>query len=339
MIPQIAAAAIPAIIGAIGSSKAGKARKEGERIIDQAGENWDLLDVPDVEDLKYDAATQDYVGDVDPALMSQVPDINSAFDQITGDPRFQQAQYDSLGALDGLVNAGGMMEADKIAYQNALNDAATQNSRQQASIGRDYAERGLGGGGQELAMRMAAQQTAANANSAGAQNMAATAQQRALEAIMSRGNLAGSMQGADYAQKNAAATARDVINKFNTQNAITVGQSNQDAINTAGVQNQNTRQGVRGDNQNATNESLKYNAGAPVTQFGMAKDKASGQSDAAGQKAAVRTGQAAGIREEHKGYATAIPGVIQGASSIGQTPYSEMSGEGQDAYDKDRRPR
>lgn len=333
--PAIAAAAVPVIAGAIGNAQAGKARKDAERRSDEMAELYRSLNVPSLESQQYDPTMQDYAGDIDPALLASIPGLESALSQVTSDPRFTQAQYQSLGGLDELVAGGGMTQMDKLEFQRAQDQAGQESARQQASITRDMAERGIAGGGMELAQRLASAQGAANTSSAAAQNMAATAQQRALQALMERGNMAGDMQSQDFGRKSTAANARDMMAKWNQEQALGVNKANANAANAAAAQNQQTRQYVNKDNQYATNNAKQNNAQAVGQQYGQQMDRLSGIAGQVTGQNAHRQAQAAQIGNQAQGIGQAASTIIPAAANMYQQyQKNNMSGEELEAYEK-----
>lgn len=301
----LVAAGVGIASGIEGNRQASKSAKEAQKIKDRAAQEIYGIDVPDVQDLQYQNDLQTYVGDQDPTLVSNLGDISSQYDQIKGDPRFQTAQYQSLGALDDIVNSGGLTASDKLANQQAQDDVSMQNSRAQGAITRDLAERGLGGSGMEMAQRLSANQTAANLNANAAQTQQATAQQRALDAIMQRGNLSGSMQAADYAQQNKAAEAKDLIAKFNQTNAYNVNQQNANTANTAQAANLQNRQAVSNANVGLNNATKAQNTGAIQQTFGNQLDKGNAAVGVANGQAASRTAQGEATKNMYGGIANA----------------------------------
>ncbi len=316
----IAAAAVPAVAGIIGGNKANKAAKEAQKIRDRAAQQIYGIEVPDVEDLQFDPTLSNYSGDIDPALLSNMTDIDSEYGNISTDPRFQQAQYQSLGGLDELIAGGGQTAADKLAYQKATDDASMQASREAGNITRDMAERGMGGSGQELAQRLASSQGAANRGALAAQTQAATAQQRALDAMIQRGDMAGNMQSADFDRQSKAASAKDLIAQFNRNNAMNVQQTNAQMTNQTNTGNRDARQANNNLNTGITNTGKANNAQAVQTTFGNQLDKANAGAAAANGQAASRTAQADKTAAMWSGIASAAPGIISaGANAFGSS--------------------
>lgn len=297
----LVAAGVGIASGIEGNRQASKSAKEAQKMRDKAAEQIYGIEVPGLEDLQYQADQNTYAGDVDPQMMQNLGNLQSEYGNITADPRFQTAQYQSLGALDDIVNSGGLTEMDKLQSKNAMNDATMQSSREQGAITRDMAERGMGGAGQELAMRMASQQGSANTQAQAAQMQSATAQQRALDAIMQRGNLSGNMQSAAYNQQNQAASAKDLINQFNQKNAYNVQEQNANTANATQTRNLDARQALTNGNTAIANTNKATNAGAVQQTFGNQMDKASTAANAASGQAASRTAQGESTKDMYAG--------------------------------------
>lgn len=302
----LAAAGVSAAAGYLGSQKAAKSAKDAQRIRDRAAEQIYGLEIPDIDQLQYNPELAAYAGDIDPQLLSQLGDVQSEFGNITTDPRFATAQYQSLGGLDDIVNSGGLTAIDKLNFQKAQNEAAAQSAREQGNITRDLAERGLGGSGMEMAQRLQSSQGAANRGSEAAQLQAATAQQRALDAMLQRGQLGGEMQSADFQRQARAAEAKDLINKFNTTNAYNVQQQNATMANQALAGNRDTRQAHLNSTANTRNEALRYNTGAVGDRAGMQMDKAIAGGNAATGQANARIAQGNATKDQYAGFGQGI---------------------------------
>ena len=82
------------------------------------------------------------------------------------------------------------------------------------------AQRGVGGSGVELAARLGANQASADRMSRESDTLVQQAQQRAMDAMMNQANLGGQIRSQDYGEQSNLASARDAMNKFNTQTTI-----------------------------------------------------------------------------------------------------------------------
>jgi hypothetical protein len=162
-------------------------------------------------------AAQDEFGKVDIPTLEQLAADQlgpSALEGYTPDPKLQQAQ---LRALDKLqeVGDGGMTMQDQAVLNAAMGKVARTEGAGRNAIKGDMEARGTLGSGAELAMSMANNQAASERAHQTGLDVAGRAQQRALEAIMQRGGLAGQMRGQNFSEQERIAAAKDAIAKFN----------------------------------------------------------------------------------------------------------------------------
>jgi len=139
----------------------------------------------------------------------------SAFEEINLDPRYEQAQFAALDKLGQISDEGGLTLTDKANLNRILGETDRAAASQNASVRNDMAARGVGGSGAELAMQLSGNQAQAQRGAEAGLDTAAMAEQRALDAIMARGEMAGSMRSQEYGEKSDAAKAKDKINQFN----------------------------------------------------------------------------------------------------------------------------
>jgi hypothetical protein len=138
------------------------------------------------------------------ALTKIAPDVGSRVDQ-------QAAE----AALQNITNSGGLNLSDRAALNDQESILSRNNAAREKSLANQYAARGQLGSGAQLSMDLANQQNAAeNANKHG-ESIAAQAQQRAMQAILSKAGIARNMSQDDYARARAAAEATDSINRYN----------------------------------------------------------------------------------------------------------------------------
>lgn len=121
------------------------------------------------------------------------------------------SNQDFTGALSLMrqkATEGGMTGADRLAAEQASNDAAVQDRMRSGAIQQGLASRGQAGGGAELAARLVGGQgTVAAQHGAGA-IQAGAAQGRALQALQGWGGMAGEQAGASDAISRFNAHAR-----------------------------------------------------------------------------------------------------------------------------------
>jgi hypothetical protein len=79
------------------------AEQERERALAEEAARWEGIEVPDIKDLQYQAAQERYMGDIAAPDVYLPKQITSEMAGITTDPRFREAQVQSLGALDQII--------------------------------------------------------------------------------------------------------------------------------------------------------------------------------------------------------------------------------------------
>jgi hypothetical protein len=92
---------------------------------------------------------------------------------------------------------------------------ARESNAQQSAILQNLAQRGMAGGGQELALRAQAQQSSANQAAMEGLQLSAEQRARALNALIQRGQMAGNMRSQEFGEKSDKAKAADAIAQWN----------------------------------------------------------------------------------------------------------------------------
>lgn len=194
-------------------------------------------------------------------------------EDIQEDPRLAGAQMAALEALSERGKAG-LSEEDKLKYEDARAAMAADAASQQSDIERRMAERGAGGSGQELAMRLAGQQGQAQRASEFGRGMAADALQAKIQSEQAAGAMAGQMSAQDIARQRANEQAKQQIAQFNAANRMSAQQQNLAA-----------RQSIA--NQRAGLQQQKYGQLG-----GLEQQKFANQMSKAGALSGAYTGQA-----------------------------------------------
>ena len=156
---------------------------------------------------------------------------------IAEDPALKSKQMGNLNLLEQLAQQGLSAE-DEAGFAQAKNiGSQAARSGTQAAIA-DANARGVGGGGMEFAMREIANQGGAQrAQSAGLEQAAASARQRALQAQAYQSALSQS-RGDDYRQNSANTNIMNDFNARNTTQRNTIANANVDQKNGAFQYNQ-----------------------------------------------------------------------------------------------------
>lgn len=210
----------------------------------------------------------------------------SEMDGITLDPKLKTAQMEALAGLQDISSSGGMTNMDRANLNRIKSeeDAAARGKRE--AILSNAQARGMGGSGLELMSQMKNQQESASRTAQRDLDVAGMAQQRALQALMQGGDMAGRIQGQDFSQQAQTAQANDAISKFNAQNKQQVGMANVAANNDAQARNLAAKQSVSDINSNLKNQQQMHNKGLLQQNFENDMRKRQAQAGLAAQNAA-----------------------------------------------------
>lgn len=150
----------------------------------------------------------------------------SALTGIQPDAQARLDEQNAIGQLDDIAKSGGLTLADKAALNKIESTLNRNASARNNSLANQFAARGQLGSGAQLAMGLANNQNAAeNANERG-EGIAGQAQQRAMQAVLSKAGASRNMSNDDYARKKAAAEATDAISKYNASMTTDAAKSN-----------------------------------------------------------------------------------------------------------------
>jgi hypothetical protein len=165
---------------------------------------------------------QDLYGEIPTELIpqeEQVVDMGpSAFEGLQEDPALRQQQLTNLQALNELYQAGGLDAGARADLAEAQAATAQQERAQRGAILNDFASRGGANGNASLVAQLASQQGSAQRAGMEGMRAAGDAQQRALQALMASGSLAGEVRGQDYNVAGDKARASDLVAERNSRN-------------------------------------------------------------------------------------------------------------------------
>ncbi len=191
----------------------------------------------------------------------------SEMGNITLDPALKQAQMEALAGLQDISGSGGMTAMDQANLSKIKSQEDTANRGKREAILQNAQSRGMGGSGMELMAQLQNQQDSASRTSQRDMDVAAQAQQRALEALMQGGTMAGNMQNQDFNRQAQIASANDAISKFNTQNQQQVNLTNTGARNLAQEKNLASKQSVHNSNVGTANQQQIANKNLKQVNF------------------------------------------------------------------------
>ena len=240
-----------AIIGGILNSLNAKKEKaatdaERKRIQDLI----DKVQSPNFDHTKLDAPTfkvlQQYAPEVTDYIQEKAPQYIMANSEDAKAGR--DAQRAALQRLRGLGETGRDAQSDAL-QEDAMRRQAIENNSQQASIRQNMQQRGIGGGGLELAQAMGAQQNAAQLGADASRSAMLEAHRTRLQALRDGASLGGQIRNEDVEleSKNVG-----INNDFNNRLA-----TNQNAYNRYkdGVHNDAQWKNI-GQNQTAADKNV-----------------------------------------------------------------------------------
>lgn len=257
------------LFGQAGSDKADKMRQ-------QAIDAFNSIQTPQLKDLQVQLDQEVNAGSLTPEQAEAQLLNSNAFNSIKTDPSLTGAAKQALTQLQQIGSQGGMTAIDKAQLQDITNQTNQLAQSRNASVMQDAQQRGIGGSGLELANTLSNEQNAANTASNAGTQVAANAQQRALQAIQSAGGLGQSLESQAYGEQANKAQAQNAIDLFNTQTANATNLYNTGTANQAQAQNLANAQNIANTNTGIANTNKTYNAAQNQQIFNDQAAKAAG---------------------------------------------------------------
>jgi hypothetical protein len=303
--------AAPIVGGIIGNAVSSGDRQQALDLQKQALANIMGVSTPDIEKMQLALQQYQLAGQVNPEMEQIIKQDPSLLANIQVDPRLRQAQ---MGALSKLQSMGvsGLRPEDQAALAKVMNNVNQQEQANEQSILQNMQQRGIGGSGAELAAKLNSAQASANRASEQGLDIAGQASQRALQAIMQAGSLGGQMEGQQFGEEAQKASAQDIINRYNAQNAQQVANTNINAKNLAQAQNLQNQQAILNANAQLANQQQQYNKGLAQQNYQNQLNKAQVAAGQSGNLSNAYNQQAANTQKMYSGIGQ---GVGQGLSS------------------------
>lgn len=314
MLPLIVGGAAANILsGAIGNIFSSGDKQKAFDLAEEAYQEIEAMGAP--PDLAREIILEKYkqAGLYSPELEQAVDVGISEVSKIQEDPRLKEAQMNALGELEERGKLG--ITAEERAEMNKVRRQAGQDieGRRQRILS-SFQERGLSTPGLELAAQLQNAQAGANLESENADRIAAEASRRALESIVSSGNLGSKIREQDFNIANSKAQAVDELNRFNVSQQIARQQRNIASKNEAQGRNLSEAQRIQDLNATQRNQELVRQRQAEEEKYRLGLEQAK-------SKANAKLGQAGLYGEKARDTASTIGGVgagiSQGISTIG----------------------
>lgn len=305
----IGAIGAPIAGGIIGAITKADSDAQARALIQKAVEQYDGIGVPPAEAMRVITEQLRSTGQMTPQLEQTFQQADSEYKNIQTDHRGREAQYDALQQLEDLGHNGGMTLTDQANLEKTLGGIDTKARGAREAISSSLKARGAYGSGAELAAKLQGQQADSQLAHETGLATAASARDRALEAIMHAGEMGGNIDNQDFNQKAKIAAAQDEINRFNAANRQAVAGSNVNRGNTATDYNVRNTQRIADTNTQNNNANSVRNAELTQQQY-------ENQLKLAGAKANAYTGQANQVTDAGKTSGAMWGGVGQGTGQI-----------------------
>lgn len=215
-------------------------------------------------------------GELTPEQAQTVLQDQSSLGSYSNDPRLRQALLAALSQLQDIGSSGGLTDQDRAALLEQQMSTGAQERGSREAILQNMAARGLSGSGNELNAQLQNAQNSATRGALEGSQVAAMARQRALDALLGGGQMAGQMQAQDFGQAAAKAQAQDTINRFNAANSMQTNQFNVGNMNQAMAANLANRQNIANQNVGIANQQQMFNKQLPQLNFQNQLQKAGG---------------------------------------------------------------
>jgi hypothetical protein len=299
--------------------------KGGKDYVADAAKEIQNVGLPDMEEQKL--LLQQYVeqGILTPEQAQAQLLSGNAYDDMELDTEGKQAQIAALQKLSEIGNEGGLTASDKSKLQAIQSQEQTAARGARESILQNAAARGVGGSGLELMSQMQNQQDAATRQSARDLDVAAQAQERALQAIQAAGQMGGQMNQQQFGQQAQIADSQNEISRFNAANKQNVNMANVAANNQAQASNLASKQNVANANVDQANKQQQYNKELAQQGFNNQMSKAQGV-------ASAKTAQGQQANQDREGSKNLF-GSLLGAGATAFAKSDEDSKENVEDFD------
>jgi hypothetical protein len=319
MLPALIGGAASLLGGVIGNASASGDRAKAMEQIQAQLDELSAIGIPSVEAQKILLEKYRSAGQLTPELEQTLTQGDSDLKNISTDPSLKDSQMKALNKLAQIGDEGGMLLSDKSTLNKILGEVNSQEKgNREAILARSRSMGGMGSG-LELAAQLQNQQASADRASTQGLDVAAQAQDRALQSILQGGNLAGSLRSQDFSEKAKVAEAQDAIKRFNTMNAQTVMGSNVDRKNSANQYNLSNNQRIMDQNTGLSNQEQVHNKG-------LLQQKFNNQMSLTGAKGNARAGVANNLNNQADRNAAMWSGIGSGVAGAA-THYGDMQAQ------------
>lgn len=251
----------------IGANAQNNATNTAAGLAQQGAAGISSVDIPTIQSQVLQLQQIQNAGQLTPEQEQTLQQGQSVLNSYQKSQPAMQAQMQALAQLQAISKAGGLTPTDMAQLNQAMTQVNNQEQSNRNAITQQYAQRGMAGSGTQLASELAGNQAATQAASTQGFNVAAQAQQRALQAIQGAGQLGQGIETQNFGEAQGQAAAQNAINQFNTANAQNVQGQNVARTNYAQQYNLANQQSMNNANTGIANQQDIYNTGLQQQNF------------------------------------------------------------------------
>lgn len=267
-------------MGAVVDTITGKSNRKAANAAGKAVDLYKNIDLPSISEMTLELEELVQQGQLTPEQAEAILIERSSMEDVGTDPALKEAQLGALAELQEIVDGEGLNAQAKARLSQIETEEANQERGQREAILQDARQRGVSGSGIELASLLANQQGSATRQSQRDLDVAALAEQQALEAILNQGDLSSQIRGQEFDEQARIAEAKDAIAQFNAQNRQNVELANTDSRNRAQEINLAEKQRIADQNVAQKNAQQQYNKELNQQYFDNEMSRASGEANA-----------------------------------------------------------
>lgn len=283
---------------------------QADQLRQQALNAFNAIQTPELSQLQVQLQKYVDAGQLTPQQAESQLLSSNAFNAIATDPSYVGAQKQALEQLQQIGTQGGLTAVDKAQLQDITNQQNQQVQSQNAATMQQAQQRGTGGSQLTAVNQLINEQNAANRASQQGTDVAANAQQRALQAMQAAGQQGGALESQQYGEQANKAQSQNAINQFNAQTLNQQNLYNTQTANAAQAANLANAQAVANANTGTANSNAEYNAQQVQQQYQDALTKAQGE-------AGIYSNWANSAQNQAEQERNASAGLIQGALQAG----------------------
>ena len=287
----------------------GSSGRKAGRAAEKAGAVFDDINTPSIDSMRLELEDMVRQGVLTPEQAQAELLSGTAYENIAGDPTLKDAQLGALTELQDIVANDGLGARSKARLNEITTEGNALEKGQRDALLQQANQRGVGGSGIEYATLLANQQGSAGRKAQQDMDVAALAEQQALEAIMNQGSLSTEMRGQDFNEQERVAAAKDEIARFNAANKQQTNYMNTEANNNAQQFNLQEKQRIADGNTQNANVQQQYNKELNQRNFDNQMQKAGGQ-------AGALTNQAGIYQDRQNASDTFTGGLIEGGAKV-----------------------